>query len=252
MRGVRGELDDLDADLLAAEVAGHHGGTTPAGWRQLLDDPPGFLTAYRAVVHAAWDAFAPLWRQADPLLGRESERIGLAAVTGGLDALLAGLDSEVHYATERLALPHECPPHLTELGRRPLVLVPLASGLGARMYGADRDDALWIAYPVPGLGRLAMRRSGTDAAPPHPDGLSAVLGQVRSEILRLLPYRPTVSTLARHLYLSVSTTTYHCGQLEQAGLLHRERRGREVRLLPSERGTALTELLAAPTRTTGG
>ncbi|CAL9640730.1 ArsR/SmtB family transcription factor [Streptomyces sp. enrichment culture] len=252
MGDVAGELEGLDAEALAAEVAGHHGAVTPRGWRRLLDDPQGFLTAYRAVVGAAWDAFAPLWRQADPLLGRESERVGLASVTGGLDALLAGLDSTVRYGAGALALPHECPRHLTDLGRRPLVLVPLASGPGARMYGADRDDALWIAYPVPGLGRIAGRRGAADAAPPPADGLSAVLGPVRAEILRFLPYRPTVSALARHLHLSISTATYHCGQLADAGLLHRERHGREVRLLPSERGIALTELLAAPVRTPAG
>ncbi|MFI9155645.1 helix-turn-helix domain-containing protein [Streptomyces sp. NPDC053367] len=249
MRGITGELAETDPELFAAEVAGHHGSVTPRAWRQLVDDPRGFLTAYREVVGAAWDAFAPLWRRADPLLGRESERVGLATVTGGLDALLAGLDTEVRYAAGRLDLPHECPRELTELGGRPLVLVPLASGSSAQMYGADRDDALWIAYPVPGLGRIAGRRGGTDAAPPPADGLSTVLGPVRAEILRLLPYHPTVSALARHLYLSVSTATYHCGQLAEAGLLHRERHGREVRLLPSERGRALTELLAAPAPT---
>jgi DNA-binding transcriptional ArsR family regulator len=248
MRGVIRELEGMDPELLAAEVAGHHSAVIPRGWRRLLDDPQEFLTAYRDVVNAAWDAFAPLWRRADPLLGRESERVGLATVTGGLDALLAGLDTSVRYAGGRLALPHECPRHLTDLGRRPLVLVPLASGPVAQMYGADRDDALWVAYPVPGLGQIAGRRSGAHTAPPHADVLSAVLGPVRAEILRFLPYRPTVSALARHLHLSVSTATYHCGQLADAGLLHRERHGREVRLLPSERGIALTELLAAPTR----
>ncbi|MCK8676166.1 hypothetical protein [Streptomyces lichenis] len=71
-----------------------------------------------------------------------------------------------------------------------------------------------------------------------------VLGPVRAEILCFLPHHPTVSALAAHLRVRVSTATYHCGQLAEAGPLHRDRRGWEVRLLPTERGTALAELLA--------
>ncbi|MGI5484966.1 winged helix-turn-helix domain-containing protein [Streptomyces lavendofoliae] len=246
MRTLEGELAAADPALLAEEVAAFHSaGPTPSAWRPLLDDPVAFLAAYRHVVGAAAAAFAPLWRRADALIGREAERIGLAAVTGGLDGLLTGLDSEVRYADGTLELPHSCPSHLTDLGRRPLVLVPLASGYTASMYGADRDDAFWIGYAVPGLGRIAGRRDekGEAAAP---DALSLVLGPVRAQILRALPRRPTVSEVAHDVHVGVSTATYHCSQLETAGLLHRERHGRQVHLHPTERGTALTELLAAP------
>ncbi|MGW0122108.1 helix-turn-helix domain-containing protein [Streptomyces sp. NPDC003327] len=240
------ELAESDPALVAAEVAAFHSaGATPPEWRPLLDHPASFLAAYRAVFGAAWDAFAPLWREADVLMGREAERVGLAAVTGGLDGLLTGLDAaDVHYRDGALRLPHPCPTHLADLGGRPLVLVPLASGYTASMYGADRDDALWIAYPVRGLGRIAGRRHGEAERPSGADGLSLVLGPVRARILRHVPHRPTVGDLARQLRLGVSTMTYHCRQLEAAGLLQRVRHGREVRLHPTERGTALTHLLA--------
>ncbi|MET9951819.1 winged helix-turn-helix domain-containing protein [Streptomyces sp. NPDC006339] len=240
------DLDETDPHLLAAEVAAYHATATPPGWRRLLDDPAGFLTAYRQLVEAAWTAFAPLWKEADALIDRETERIGIAVVTGGLDGLLAGLGSSLRYETGALRLPHACPTHLTDLGRRPLVMVPLASGPRAHMYGADRGDAFWIGYPVPGLGRLTGRRPRSPQPVGGVDALGAVLGEVRAEILRHLTHRPTVSDLARHLGVGVSTATYHCRQLAAAGLLHRERHGREVRLLPTERGTALTGLLAAP------
>ncbi|MEU2062449.1 winged helix-turn-helix domain-containing protein [Streptomyces sp. NPDC013455] len=240
-------LAETDPHQLAEEVAAFHSPAVPSGWRPLMDDPVAFLRAYRLVVEAAWEVFAPLWRHADPYLGREAERIGFAAVTGGLDGLLTGLDSKVRYEEGVLRLPHGCPRHLTRLGGRPLVLVPLASGHRARMYGADREDALWIGYPVPGFDHIAGR-SRPGSAPPAgaPDGLTAVLGEVRAEILKRLPHSPTVSELARHLHLGVSTTTYHCQHLAAAGLLLRERHGREVRLLPTERGVALVHLLTAP------
>nr|WP_237535443.1 winged helix-turn-helix domain-containing protein [Streptomyces sp. SID3343] len=116
------------------------------------------------------------------------------------------------------------------------------------MYGADRNDALWIAYAVPGLGRITGHRGhpGRSDRKAGPDGLSVVLGPVRAEILRSLPGTPTVSELAHHLQVGVSTVTYHCGQLEAAGLLCRERHGRRVRVLPTDRGSALTQLLSAP------
>ncbi|MBT2442893.1 helix-turn-helix domain-containing protein [Streptomyces sp. ISL-36] len=246
MRTIEGELAATDPGVLAEEVAAYHASAQlPPAWRPLLDDPAAFLAAYLRVVAAAWASFEPLWRQADVLMGREAERVGLAAVTGGLDGLLTGLGSGVRYENSSLRLSHACPDHLADLGRRPLVLVPLASGYTASMYGADRDDALWIGYAVPGLGRIAGRRD-RNAPEAEQDGLSLVLGPVRAEILRNLRRRLTVSELADHLHVGVSTATYHCQHLEAAGLLHRERHGRQVRLHPTERGTALTHLLAAP------
>ncbi|MFF8382938.1 helix-turn-helix domain-containing protein [Streptomyces kanasensis] len=246
MPTLEAQLADLDPDLLASEVADFRPAPPSlAAWRPLLDDPAAFLASYRRVVGAAWESFAPLWRRADVLIGREVERIGLAAVTGGLDGLLTSLDCGVRYEDGALRLPHACPRGLADLGRRPLVLVPLASGYTASMYGADRDDVLWIGYAVPGLGRIAGgrrgKREGADA-----DGLSLVLGPVRAEILRNLPGRPTVTELAHHLHVGISTATYHCRHLEAAGLLLRERRGKQVRLHPTERGTALGQLLTAP------
>ncbi|WP_126644015.1 ArsR/SmtB family transcription factor [Embleya hyalina] len=242
------ELASADPALLAEEVATYHAAGIPPAWRPLLDDPAGFVTAYRCLVAAAWAAFAPLWRDADALMGRETERIGLAAVTGGLDGLLAGLGGHIRYEENILKLPHPCPGHLGELGSRPLVLMPLASGYTAGMYGADRTDALWIAYAVPGLGRITGHpgRPGHGGPKAGGDGLSLVLGPVRAEILRSLPRTPTVGELAHHLQVGVSTATYHCQHLEAAGLLRRERHGQRVRLLPTDRGTALTHLLAAP------
>ncbi|WP_150477642.1 helix-turn-helix domain-containing protein [Streptomyces alboniger] len=245
MNALLEELAGIDPALVAAEVAAFHSvGSTPPEWRTLLDQPVSFLAAYRSVASAAWHAFAPLWREADLLMGREAERVGVAAVTGGLDGLLAGLDADVRYRAGALQLPHPCPTHLADLGGRPLVLVPLASGYTARMYSADRDDALWIAYPVPGLGRIAGRHGGAEQKT-GTNALSLVLGPVRARILRHVPHRPAVGDLARQLHIGVSTVTYHCQQLEATGLLQRVRHGREVRLHPTERGTALTHLLAA-------
>ncbi|GHE58634.1 winged helix-turn-helix domain-containing protein [Streptomyces capitiformicae] len=239
------ELHDLDPDRLTAEVTSRFPDTgMPPLWRSVLNDSQGFVAAYQKLVTAAWEVFAPVWAQADRLFGREMERIGIAAVTGGLAPVLAGLDSVVHYQDGALRLPHPASEPHTRLGDRTLVLVPLASGFAAGMYGIEGDDHIWIGYPLPGLAGIVTRVQA--AQPPPGDALNLVLGPVRAAILRHLSQPPSVSELAHALQLGVSTVTYHCDQLAAAGLLDRQRYGRQVRLHRTPRGSALLELLTNP------
>ncbi|WP_031078940.1 ArsR/SmtB family transcription factor [Streptomyces sp. NRRL S-118] len=237
---VGARLRAVDPDRVAAEADGHFGGAPPAGWRAVVDAPRGFLDTYASVVDAVVDALGPRWRQAQPLLSRETERVGVAAVTGALDVLLGTLPPPVRYEPGRIRLAHAC--GVQRLADRPLVLVPLVSGYSAGMYGVDRDDVVWFAYPVPGLGTLAAGSprgtAGTGRGP-----LDLVMGPVRAHILRRLPHRPSLGQLGDELSLGPSTLTYHCDQLAAAGLLHRQRRGRQVVLLATERGAALVDVL---------
>ncbi|MFD0367575.1 hypothetical protein [Streptomyces sp. NPDC127114] len=239
---VEDELDALDADELQQEIARRFGDAVPEAWRQIADRPRSFVDAYRRLASSVWSGFSPLWRRADGLLLREAERVGVASVTGGLDAMLNTLGAAVHYADGLLELPHACPSHHVGPGRRRLVLAPLASGFSACAYSAEDPDLIWIGYPLPGLGRLtegaeAERRTASDA-------LGLVLGPVRATILRDAHRQPSVSETAQHAHVTVSTATYHCGQLVRAGLLRRTRRGREVRLQLTDKGAALLDLLS--------
>ncbi|MDN3293314.1 hypothetical protein QWM81_04465 [Streptomyces ficellus] len=241
---VADELDGIEPDRLVAEVENRFGDAVPAGWRHVADRPRAFLAGYRDLARSVWDTFGPLWQQADGLLMREVERIGVASVTGVLGTVLNGLGSPVRYGDGLLHLPHPCPGHLTGPGRRRLVLVPLASGLSACTYSAEDPDFVWIGYPLPGLGRLITRRCGEPEPRSGRDRLDLVLGPVRAAILRHARRRPSVSEAARLAHVTVSTATYHCGQLAQAGLLRRLRHGREVRLHLTDNGAALLDLLA--------
>ncbi|MEV0203155.1 winged helix-turn-helix domain-containing protein [Nonomuraea sp. NPDC050691] len=240
------ELGGLDPQALADEVSSHYRTSMPPAWQRFVDDPGAFLTAYRQVLRAAWAVMEPLWARADSLFARETERIGAAVVSRGLDAVLSGLSTPLRYVDGTLHLPHPpCRRPPSELGGRRLVLVPLASGFSASMYDVERDDLVWIGYPLPGLGRIVTRTH--PAAPTAPDSaLTRILGPIRAAILRASSPQPSVSELARHLHLGVSTITYHCDQLTAAGLLHRERRGREVRLRLTHRGTEILDLFAGP------
>ncbi|GAA3398771.1 helix-turn-helix domain-containing protein [Streptomyces roseoviridis] len=240
-RGVEEELDALDAEVLQQEIARRFGDAVPEHWRRIADRPRRFLDAYRRLAHSVWSAFCPLWRRADGLLLREAERVGVASVTGGLAPLLNTLGASVRYADGLLELPHACPSHLSDRGRR-LVLAPLASGFSACAYSAEDPDLIWIGYPLPGLGQLT---EGADTQPRRvSDPLETVLGPVRAAILRAARRGPSVSETARQAHVTVSTATYHCGQLARAGLLRRTRHGREVRLRLTDTGAALLDLLS--------
>ncbi len=234
------ELAELPADRLTAELEADFGGEVPAQWRPVADDPRRFIADYAAVLRALWQAFDPVWQQARPLLDRETERVGVATVTGRLDAVLSGLSPRTGLDGTTMLLP-DPNPVVAELGNRPVALVPLVSGSRASVFSIDRDDLVWIGYPVAGLGQLWDQRPTPG---PRADRLALVLGPVRAEILRRAGERRQMSEVAAGLRCAPSTASYHCGQLEKAGLVSRERQGRRVRLRRTAPGDALVDLLS--------
>ncbi len=232
-------LADLDPDVLLAELAEEFDGQPPAQWRPVVEDPRAWLVGYAAVLRGVWDAFAPVWRRAGQLVERETERVGVAVVGDGLGVVLAGLNARYRFSGTSLYLP-DPQPEVFDLAGRRIVLVPLVSGSGASVFGFDRPGFVWLGYPVPGLSLL-----WEDRPPPArgTDALALVLGAARAAIVRQATRRPTMSEVASVLGGSAATATYHCRQLEQAGLLVRERHGRQVRLRLTTRGEALLDLL---------
>ena len=92
---------------------------------------------------------------------------------------------------------------------------------------------------MPGLERL-----GAGPVPAATDSLSLLLGPIRAAILRALDCPNSMGGLAEHLDAGPSTATYHCIQLASAGLVVRQRLGREVRIQRTPRGDALVDLLS--------
>jgi DNA-binding transcriptional ArsR family regulator len=214
------------------------GRALPAPWQPALRQPRRWVDHYVSVLTAAWQAYAPVWRRAAELRARETERVGVAVVSGGLDALLSGLSSRAYFSGETLYLADRTPYRVPLAGRR-VVLVPLASGSSASIFNLDEPDLVWFGYPMPGLETLMV--------PPQPagtDALTLLLGPIRATILRALARPTTMGSLAGRLNSGPSTATYHCVQLASAGLVVRRRDGREVRVQRTPRGDALVELLS--------
>jgi hypothetical protein len=147
------DLADLPPDTLTAELEADFPGRVPAQWQPVVDDPRGFIAGYATVVRSLWAAFAPVWRQARPLLDREVERVGTAAVSGRLDTVLTGLSPRSRLDGDTLLV---CDPNpmTTDLAGRRIALVPLVSGSRASVFSFDRADLVWIGYPLPGLAHL--------------------------------------------------------------------------------------------------
>lgn len=229
---------DLTPDALAQGVEQLGPGDPPLPWRGALRRPRYWLNLYARVLNAAWQAYGPIWQQSTALRTREAERIGGAVVTGNFDVLLSGLSTRARYSDQTLYL-SDRHPYRVELGDRPVVLVPLVSGTSASVFNLDEPDNVWLGYPVPGLQRL-----GVGPVPSSTDSLSLLIGPIRAAILRALDRPTSMGRLADHLDAGPSTATYHCIQLASAGLVVRQRVGREVRIQRTPRGDALVDLLS--------
>ncbi|GAA0961594.1 hypothetical protein GCM10009554_78310 [Kribbella koreensis] len=229
---------DVSPDDLSEGVALLAPGEPPVPWRSAMRQPRRWLGLYARLLSAAWKAYSPIWQQSTALRTRETERIGAAVVTGGLDVLFAGLSNRVRYQAETLYL-SDRHPYRMELGDRPIVLVPLVSGSAASIFNLDEPDRAWLGYAVPGLSRLG---SGTPQS--VDDSLTLLIGPIRASILRALDRPSSMGRLADHLDAGPSTATYHCSQLASAGLVLRQRAGREVHIQRTPRGDALVDLLS--------
>ncbi|GAB3810403.1 ArsR/SmtB family transcription factor [Kribbella italica] len=237
---VQEQLDriaNVTPDELGEDVELMTPGEPPMPWRGALRRPRQWLGLYVRLLTAAWTAYAPIWQESSGIRARETDRIGAATVTGGLDVLLSNLSTRARYGEQTLYLSDQHP-YRVVLKDRPVVLVPLVSGTSASVFNLDEPDRVWLGYPVPGLDRLG------EAPPPAADSLALLIGPLRAAILRALVRPVSMGRLARQLNAGPSTATYHCTQLAAAGLVVRHRAGREVRIQRTPRGDALVDLLS--------
>ncbi|WP_155126468.1 ArsR/SmtB family transcription factor [[Actinomadura] parvosata] len=230
-------LRDLPPGRLLADLEQAFGsGPLPVQWRSAAERPAAWLHGYASAISEAWDTAAPLWDNARALLDREIRRVGVAAVRGGPEALLGTLSPRLTYGGDRL-LVSGADAGTHDLGERPIVLVPMLAGKDALILSLDDREAVWIAYPVPGAATLWRR-----PAAPARDELSALMGQVRADLLCAVARPKTMSMLAADMQIAPSSITYHCDRLRAARLITRERRGREVWVGRTHRAEELLEL----------
>jgi DNA-binding transcriptional ArsR family regulator len=216
-------------------------GEPPPHWQAALRRPRSWLHSYADAIGEVWQCVQPLWSQAQPMLDREVRRVGAAAVRGRLDLILDQLHPASQLDGNVLKI-RDPEPARFDLGARPLVLVPMLSGKQALICNLERSDAVWIAYPLPGASQLLDRAADGHPGNGNAGSLDSLLGPVRAQLLRAVARPRTMTALAAVAALPPSAITHHCGRLVSAGLVRRDKRGREVWVSRTARGAALIEL----------
>lgn len=227
---------------LAGDLAEQFPTGIPPKWQRVLDCSEPFVRAYIEAMTRIWSAFAPVWQRSRHLLELEAERIGIASVTGTLEAALACLGPRVSRTADGLRLPGGRT-QILDVRERRLQLVPLVSGSRACVVGLGRTGSPWIGYPVPGLRKLMSDVTLTDSRTSGP--LEAVLGGMRALVLRHAHRGLTMGEISALLRCAPGAATHHCKQLEAAGLVRRKRQGQQVRLVLTQRGERLLGVLTA-------
>ena len=222
-------------DELLGETEVCRAATGRTVWRELERDPARWLRRYVGSLLRAWKGFGPIWRQARAALDREVERIGVASALDAQLELLGGLLAHGWVADERWCLECKFVDGRMQVPDTGLVLMPLVAGDGGSILDASGRTMRRVGYPVPGLRKLGAEE------PPAP-GLESLLGIPRAQILRGVECPTSIGRLAEALRAVPSAATHHVSALEAAGLVTRERAGRQVLVRRTARGDALLAL----------
>jgi DNA-binding transcriptional ArsR family regulator len=237
-------LRDMPTETLTAELlAAGDGISCQPHWRVAAEQPRRWLNSLADASLDIWALAEPRWRAGGPLLDREIRRVGIAAVRGGMTALLNSLHPRLSYHDGTFTYPPRCNPRLTSgphgpVGPRRLALVPMIAGRDALLFSFELDDVCWIGYPVPQPRRGAPATAGSV--------LATIMGPVRAAILQALRQPLTVSVLAAAVHCAPTTATYHLHQLAAAGMITREKSGPTVWVSRTARGDELVDLLSGP------
>lgn len=210
-------------------------------WDPVRRDPDGWLRGYVDAMHRGWREIGPLWRRSARLMEREEERIGSAVERGVSPATIANeLIPRAALADEALWLAPSSEPRRLSLDDEGITFVATIANWNAGTVSTPGDSLIRVAYPLPDVWRAF-----DDDAPPPPS-LQALLGIQRTALLERLDRPQAAGRLAQALGVSPSAITFHLRTLEAAGVIARERRGRNVIVHRTARGTQLLALYASP------
>ena len=165
-------------------------------------------------------------------LDREVERIGVATALDAQLELLDGLLVDGRVEAGRWNLRCDYTDGRKMFPETGLVLMPLLAGDGGSIIDVVDSTMRRIGYPVPSGTDLGVHDSTVPA-------LEGLLGVPRAQILRALDCPTSIGRLAEALGAVQSAATHHVSALEAAGLVVRDRCGRQVLVHLTDRGRAL-------------
>jgi DNA-binding transcriptional ArsR family regulator len=213
---------------------------TPA-WNVVRRDPDRWLGGYVDALNRSWCVIAPLWRRASALLEREAERISAAVERGVSPAHIVNeVNARSAVVDDVWRVTPGPRPRRLGVAEQGVTLAPLVTGARYGVFGAPADRLEFMAYPLPEVWRVM------DGSAPPPASLEALIGVPRAALLRRLDTPHIAGRLADLLALTPSGITFHLRALEAAGLISRERRGRNTIVRRTTRGTQLLALYDRP------
>ena len=215
--------------------------TATRAWDPLRRDPDRWLGRYVDALHRGRRGWEPLWRRSAAVLEHETERIGAAIDRGVPTSQIATeLNKRSSLVDGVWRIPAGPDPRRLGVDEHGLIVSPMVASPKAGTVSSPRDVCVQLAYSLPGVWRVF-----DDEAPP-PASLHALLGVQRTLLLQRLDQPHTPGRLAEILRLSPSAITFHLRALEAAGLVYRERHGRNIIVRRTARGTHLLALYALP------
>jgi DNA-binding transcriptional ArsR family regulator len=248
--GAPREAFDVSLDRLAntsgasvVEALENEDEVTPTtAWDAVRRDPDRWLRGYVDALHRGWPEIEPLWRRAAALLEWQEERVN-AAMDNGVPPtiVLNELVPRAVIVDDAVRLsPADGAARTLSVDQDGLTIVPLVASAKAGTMSAPRGRVEWVGYSLPDAWRIF------DGQAPPPASLHALLGAPRTAVLRSLDRPSTAGRLAERLGVARSVVSFHLNALEAAGLIGRERRGRNVIVRRTARGTHLLVLYQLP------
>lgn len=227
-----GWLRATDPALLARDVVDVTGRLDPA-----LGSGRAMVRRVADALEAYWQAcLAPDWPRIRAVMQADLAHRGHVVARHGMPAALDGLSPTVHLDGDRLevASRHGID-HTVEVGDRPLWLLPSLFTTRAAYPGAP-DHPPMVMYPARGQGGMWGGPPPVDA-----DAVTALLGAPRARLLRMLAEPASTTVLAARAGVTPSAVNQHLRVMAAAGLLVRQRAGRQVLYVRTELGDRLTE-----------
>lgn len=226
-------LRDMNAQVLVDDIDACWLGKPPRQWVSVTRRPRQWLTALAFALEDVWSTIETKWNEHKPALDREIARLGTALVTGQLDVFVSSLHHRLTAEDGTIFFEQRCSAVRT-LDDRELLFVPLVGTPGRLIVDFDAPEAAYIAYSLP------CAESPAEAE--KDDGLTYLLGPLRSAILGAAGTGHNMGDLAKQVHCARSTLTYHCEELEAAGLVSRVREGQAVYVWRTGRGDRLLSL----------
>jgi DNA-binding transcriptional ArsR family regulator len=221
-RRVRPDVLDLHASEAAYEQWRR---PVPAPLEGLIEQGPTAVaeTAAEALLAFYDAAVAEDWPSVRAVLDDDVRRRGDVIAARGVLAMLADLGSGMSWNGEGITLdrPYDGVIDWADDG---LLLMPVTAHVGPVQFAAERPVRPMVIYRADGIARLWERPADAD-----PDrAMADLLGGTRAALLTRLTSPMSTGELSRDLHWSEPTVSYHLMILLRAGLVDRNRRGRQV------------------------